>query len=226
MSLVLIVEDDPTIHRVVRDNLRHEHHDVLSATDGETGYRLAREKKPDVMILDLMLPKMTGLDVCRKLRADGFMAPIIMLTARSEEGDRVQGLDLGADDYVTKPCSIRELLARVRAQLRRVGAAETMPAELHFDDIAIDFLRYETLKAGQPIELTRKEYAVLRLLAAKAGEVVGRDDILSDIWGYETETSTRAVDNHVLTLRAKLEKNPAEPRRLVTVHGVGYKLVV
>src|SRR5262249_39709618 len=134
MSVVLVVEDDPTIHRVVRDNLRLERHDVLSAADGETGYHLAIEKKPDVMILDLMLPKMTGFEVCRKLRAEGFMAPIIMLTARSEEGDRVLGLDLGADDYVTKPCSIRELLARVRAQLRRAGAADSIPAELHFGD--------------------------------------------------------------------------------------------
>jgi DNA-binding response OmpR family regulator len=226
MSLVLIVEDDPTIHRVVRDNLRHERHDVLSATDGETGYRLALEKKPDVMILDVMLPKMTGLEVCRKLRAEGFISPIIMLTARGEEGDRVLGLDLGADDYVTKPCSIRELLARVRAQIRRSGVSDAMPSELRFDDIAIDFRRYEALRGGEPVELTRKEYGVLRMLAAKAGEVVHRDEILSEIWGYDTSTSTRTVDNHILTIRAKLEKKPAEPRHLITVHGVGYKLVV
>jgi DNA-binding response OmpR family regulator len=226
MSVVLLVEDDPTIHRAVRDNLRFERHDVLSATDGETGYRLALEKKPDVMILDVMLPRMTGLEVCRKLRAEGFMAPIIMLTARGEEGDRVLGLDLGADDYVTKPCSIRELLARVRAQLRRAGTAETMPNDLQFDDISIDFRRYEALRSGKPVDLTRKEFGVLRMLAAKAGEVVKREDLLVEVWGYDTSTGTRTVDNHVLTLRAKLEKNPAEPRRVVTVHGVGYKLVL
>jgi DNA-binding response OmpR family regulator len=226
MSLILLVEDDPTIHRAVRDNLRFERHDVLSATDGETGYRLATEKKPDVMILDVMLPKMTGFEVCRKLRAEGFMTPIIMLTARGEEGDRVLGLDLGADDYVTKPCSIKELLARVRAQLRRAGASETMPKEVRFDDIAIDFLRYEAIRDGKPVDMTRKEFGLLRLLAAKSGEVVKRDDLLVEVWGYDTTTSTRTVDNHVLTLRTKLEKNPAEPQRLVTVHGVGYKLVL
>jgi DNA-binding response OmpR family regulator len=226
MSLVLIVEDDPTIHRVVRDNLRFERHEVLSATDGETGYRLALEKKPDVIILDLMLPAMTGLEVCRKLREESFMAPIIMLTARSEEGDRVLGLDLGADDYVTKPCSIRELLARVRAQLRRSGQSGAMPSELRFDNIAVDFRRYEALKGGAPVGLTRKEFHVLRMLAARAGEVVKRDDIVSEVWGYDTSTSTRTVDNHVATLRAKLETNPSEPRHLLTVHGVGYKLVV
>jgi DNA-binding response OmpR family regulator len=226
MSLVLIVEDDSTIHRAVRDNLRDERHDVLSATDGETGYRLAMDKKPDVMILDLMLPKMTGLEVCRKLRAEGFMAPIIMLTARSEESDRVFGLDLGADDYVTKPCSIRELMARVRAQLRRVTQANAAPTELCFADVAIDFRRYEARRGGEPVELTRKEFAVLRMLAAKAGGVAPREDILTEVWGYESSVSTRTVDNHVMTLRAKLERKPAEPEHLVTVHGIGYKLVV
>src|SRR5262249_47371870 len=136
------------------------------------------------------------------------------------------GLDLGADDYVTKPCSIRELLARVRAQLRRAGASDSMPAELRFGDVTVDFRRYEAAKNGEPIPLTRKEFSVLRMLAAKSGEVVRRDDIVSEVWGYDASTSTRTVDNHVLTLRSKLEKNPAEPRHLLTVHGVGYKLVV
>ncbi|HEX5000069.1 MAG TPA: response regulator transcription factor [Terriglobia bacterium] len=223
MSRILIVEDDPTIHRVVRDNLRFEGHDVLSATDGETGYRLAREKRPDVVILDLMLPVMTGLEVCRKLRDEGFIAPIIMLTARGEESDRVAGLDLGADDYVTKPCSILELLARVRAQLRRAGPLGAMPAELQFDDVAVDFRRYEALKGGSPVAMTRKEFHVLRMLAAKAGEVVKRDDIVIEVWGYDTSTGDRVVDNHILKLRQKLDTGPG---RLVTVHKVGYKLVL
>jgi DNA-binding response OmpR family regulator len=150
----------------------------------------------------------------------------MMLTARGEEADRVLGLDLGADDYVTKPFSIRELLARVRALLRRTRAAEAMPRELRFDNIAIDFLRYVTLKDGSPVEMTRKEFGVLRLLAARAGEVVGRNEIVSQVWGEECFPTTRTVDNHIASLRSKLEVNPAEPRRLLTVHGVGYRLVV
>jgi DNA-binding response OmpR family regulator len=226
MSLILVIEDDSTILRGLRDNLRFERHDVVTATDGETGYRLAREKRPDLVILDLMLPKMGGFEICRKLREDGFLAPIMMLTARSEEADRVLGLDLGADDYVTKPFSIRELLARVRALLRRAHAADAMPGELRFDDITIDFRRYEALKSGAPVEMTRKEFGVLRLLAARAGEVIGRDEILSQVWGEDCYPTTRTVDNHIASLRAKLEANPAEPRRLITVHGVGYRLVV
>jgi DNA-binding response OmpR family regulator len=226
MSLVLIVEDDSAIHRVVSDNLRFEHHEVISAADGEAGYRLALEKKPDLVILDIMLPKMTGLEVCRRLREDHFTAPIIMMTARGEEGDRVLGLDLGADDYVTKPCSIRELLARVRAHLRRAAAGDLLPGELRFDDISVDFLRYEALKDGRPLELTRKEFGLLRLLTARAGQVVNRDAILSEVWGFENYPSTRTVDNHVSMLRAKIERDPARPQRLLTVHGVGYKLVV
>jgi DNA-binding response OmpR family regulator len=226
MSLVLIVEDDPAILRGLNDNLRFEHYDVLTATDGETGYRLAIEKKPDLVILDLMLPKMNGLDICRKLRSEGFVTPIMMLTARGEESDRVFGLDLGADDYVTKPFSVRELLARVRALLRRGQTPESLPEELRFDDVVVDFIRYEALKGGVAIKMSRKEFGVLRLLAAKAGEVITRDDLLNEVWGYENYPSTRTVDNHIALLRSKLEEDPAEPSHLITVHGVGYKLVV
>jgi len=226
MSLVLIVEDDPAILRGLNDSLRMERYDVLTATDGETGYRLAGEKKPDLLILDLMLPNMSGLDVCRKLRADGFAASILMLTARGEEADRVHGLDLGADDYVTKPFSIRELLARVRALLRRTEKSETLPDEIRFADVVVDFRRFEARRAGTAVEMTRKEFGVLRLLAAKPGEVVSRDDLLNAVWGYENYPSTRTVDVHIATLRAKLEKDPADPRHLITVHGVGYKLTI
>jgi DNA-binding response OmpR family regulator len=226
MSLVLIVEDDPAILRGLNDSLRMERYDVLTATDGETGYGLAGERKPDLLILDLMLPNMSGLDVCRKLRADGFSAPILMLTARGEESDRVHGLDLGADDYVTKPFSIRELLARVRALLRRTEKPEALPDEIRFDDVVVDFRRFEARRGGAVVEMTRKEFGVLRLLAAKPGEVVNRDDLLNGVWGYENYPSTRTVDVHIATLRAKLEKDPADPRHLITVHGVGYKLVI
>jgi len=226
MSLVMVAEDDRAILRGLDESLRFERHDVLAAEDGATAYRLALEKKPDLVILDLMLPKINGLEVCRRLRAEGFVAPILMLTARGEETDRVLGLDMGADDYVTKPFSVRELLARVRALLRRTQASDTLPNELRFDDVVVDFLRYETVRGGRPVEMTRREFGILRVLAGKAGQVVTRDTLLSEVWGYESDTTTRTVDNHIALLRAKLENNPAEPRRLLTFRGVGYKLVV
>jgi DNA-binding response OmpR family regulator len=226
MSVVLIVEDDSAILRGLKDILRFERYDVLTATDGESGLRLALEKKPDLLILDLTLPSMSGFDVCRRLRSERFSTPILMLTARSEEGDRVLGLDLGADDYVTKPFSVRELLARVRALLRRTQSADALPYEIRFDDVFVDFRRFEAFKSGTLIDMTRKEFGLLRLLAAKAGEVVTRDDLLNGVWGYESYPSTRTVDTHIASLRAKLEVDPSAPRRLLTVHGVGYKLTL
>ena len=222
MSRVLIVEDDPAILRGLADNLRFESHEVLTASDGETGYRLAREKRPEVVVLDLMLPRMSGYEVCRKLRADGVQTPILMLTARGEEADRILGLDLGADDYVTKPFSVRELMARIRAVLRRAHPLKTMPDELRFADVAIDFRKYEARKGDRVVDLTRKEFGILRLLAAHAGDVVTRDDLLNEVWGYESSPTTRTVDTHVASLRAKLGDDPEKPR-LQTVHGVGYK---
>ncbi len=226
MSLVLIVEDDPSILRGLTDNLRMQRYDVASAMDGEAGYRLAIERKPDLVILDVMLPSMNGLEICKKLRGEGFSGPILMLTARGDESDRVLGLDLGADDYVTKPFSIRELLARVRALLRRTQNGESLPDDVRFDDVVVDFRRFEALKRGVSLELTRKEFGVLRALAAKAGQVVTRDDLLNDVWGYESYPSTRTVDTHIGSLRAKLEDDASTPRRLITVHGVGYKLLL
>jgi DNA-binding response OmpR family regulator len=226
MSVVLIVEDDPAILRGLADNLKFESYEVLTAADGDAGYRLALERKPDLIILDLMLPKMSGYEVCRKLRTDKVGAPILMLTARAEEADRVLGLDLGADDYVTKPFSIRELLARVRALLRRAAPPPgALPDTLAFDDVAVDFRSYEALKAGVPLEMTRKEFAVLRLLASRAGEVVTRDELLNEVWGYDNYPTTRTVDNHIASLRSKLERGSAGPERIRTVHGVGYKFV-
>lgn len=225
MSVILAIEDDPAILRGLADNLRFESYDVLTAADGESGYALIREKRPDLIILDLMLPKLSGYEVCRKVRADGVTTPILMLTARGEEADRVLGLDLGADDYVAKPFSIRELLARIRALLRRAQPAKTLPDQLRFDDVAVDFVSYEASKAGQPVEMTRKEFSVLRLLASRPGEVVTRDELLNEVWGYENYPTTRTVDNHIATLRAKLEGDAANPRHLRTVHGVGYKFV-
>ena len=225
MSRILIVEDDPAILRGLTDNLKLESYEVLTATDGEAGYRLIGERKPDLIILDLMLPKLSGYEVCRKVRSEGGTTPILMLTARGEEGDRVLGLDLGADDYITKPFSVREVLARVRAVLRRSQPATTLPAEVRFDDVVVDFEGYEARRGDREVEMTRKEFGLLRLLAARAGQVVARDELLNEVWGYENYPSTRTVDNHVASLRAKLEPTPAEPRHLLTVHGVGYKFV-
>jgi DNA-binding response OmpR family regulator len=228
MSVVLIVEDDAAILRGLKDSLRFEGYETLTATDGESGHRLASERKPALLILDLMLPKMSGLEICRRLREDGFAGKILMLTARSEETDCVLGLDLGADDYVTKPFSIRELLARVRALTRQFERSEapSLPDEIRFDDVMVDFRRFEAFREGAPVELTRKEFGLLRVLAGKPGEPVTREDLLTSVWGYDNFPTTRTVDTHIASLRAKLEEHPAEPRRLITVHGVGYKLAL
>ncbi len=225
MTRILIVEDDPAILRGLKDNFLAESYEVLTAADGETGYRMIREHRPDLVILDLMLPRMSGYEVCRKVREEGNSAPILMLTARGEEADRVLGLDMGADDYVTKPFSVRELLARVRAIVRRAHPPTPLPDELRFGDVVVDFRRYEARKGEQPVEMTRKEFGVLQFLAARAGEVIRRDELLNEVWGYNNYPSTRTVDNHVASLRAKLEEKASEPRHLLTVHGVGYKFV-
>jgi DNA-binding response OmpR family regulator len=226
MSNILVIEDDPAILRGLADNLKFESYNVITANNGEAGLDAARRQKPDLVILDLMLPRLSGYEVCRKLRAEGNMVPILMLTARGEETDRVLGLDLGADDYVTKPFSVREVMARVRSLLRRTQPAKAaMPDELRFGNVAIDFRSYEATRAGKPLEMTRKEYGVLRLLASRAGEVVTREELLNEVWGYENYPTTRTVDNHIAGLRAKIERDPAEPEHLRTVHGVGYKFV-
>jgi DNA-binding response OmpR family regulator len=225
MSRILVVEDDAAILRGLADNLACESHDVLTATDGERACSIVRDQKPDLVILDLMLPRMSGYDVCRTLRGEGVTTPILMLTARGDESDRVLGLDLGADDYLTKPFSIRELLARVRALLRRTQAAASSIDVLQFEDTFIDFKRYDAQRAGAPIDMTKKEVGVLRYLAARAGEVVTREELLDQVGGYDAMPTTRTVDNHIASLRAKLEADPSQPRHLQTVHGVGYKWV-
>lgn len=229
MTLVLAVEDDPSILRGLSDNLTFEGYDVITATDGESAYRLLKERKPDLIVLDLMLPKLSGLELCRRVRADNLKTPILMLTARSEEADRVRGLDLGADDYVTKPFSVREVMARVRALFRRTqagnGAGRPLPDDLRFADIEVDFRSYEARRGGEPVEMTRKEFEILRYLASRISEVVSREDLLNEVWGYESYPTSRTVDNHVAGLRAKLERHPGDPQYIKTVHRVGYKFV-
>ena len=226
MSRIIVIEDDLAILRGLRDNLEYESYEVYTATDGEQGYRLIQKHHPHLIVLDLMMPRMSGYELCRKVRSEGIATPILMLTARSEEADRVQGLDLGADDYVTKPFSVPELLARIRAILRRVKPSTALPDRLHFDDVSVDFKRFEAAKAGQVLKLSRKEFGVLRLLAARVGQVVTRNELLDEVWGHESYPTTRTVDNHIASLRSKLEDDSSKPRHLITVHGVGYKLVL
>jgi DNA-binding response OmpR family regulator len=225
VTTVLVIEDDPAILRGLADNLRYEGYQVLQAPDAETGRQLHLSGKPDLIVLDLMLPRTSGLEFCRRLRATADHTPILIVTARSEEADRVLGLDVGADDYVTKPFSVRELMARVRALLRRTQEASRLPTRLTFDDVELDFRSYTARRQGHAIEMTRKEFATLRLLAARAGSVVTRDELLNEVWGYESSPVSRTVDNHIASLRAKLEAVPSRPRRIQTVHGVGYKFV-
>jgi len=228
MKRILIIEDDISILNGLKDVLMFKSYEVLTATDGESGYETAVEKNLDLIILDIMLPKMDGFTLCKKLRDEGNMIPILMLTARGEEPDKVQGLDFGADDYVTKPFSLPELLARVRALLRRRPEEEkekTPPDSLKLGNVFLDFRKYEAFKGGIQMSLTPKEFGVLRCLATRAGDVVTRDELLDEVWEYEKFPTTRTVDNHLAQIRSKIEENPSDPRYLITVHGVGYKLV-
>ncbi len=226
MSRILVIEDDLAILRGLRDNLEYESYEVYTATNGEQGYVMIQKHHPHLIVLDLMMPKMSGYELCRKVRSEGIATPILMLTARSEEADRVRGFDLGADDYVTKPFSVPELLARIRAILRRVKPSTALPDRLDFGDVSVDFKRFDAAKAGGALKLSRKEFGVLRLLAARAGQVVTRNELLDEVWGHESYPTTRTVDNHIVSLRAKLEDDSSKPRHLITVHGVGYKLVL
>ncbi|HVG69480.1 MAG TPA: response regulator transcription factor, partial [Vicinamibacterales bacterium] len=192
---------------------------------GETAYALHQNEQPDLIVLDLMLPRMSGLELCRKLRTEDVQVPVLMLTARGQEADRVRGLDLGGDDYVTKPFSVPELMARVRALLRRASVSSGGPATLKFGQVEIDFGRYTAQRCGRPVVMTRKEFALLRFLASREDTVATRDEILNKVWGMDSYPITRTVDNHISSLRSKLETDPARPAHIQTVHGVGYKFV-
>src|SRR5574341_1616660 len=209
---ILVVEDEPGIVLGLRDNLEYEGFEVCAAADGEEALRCALEERPDLILLDLMLPKLSGLDVCRQLRRQGVETPVIMLTARGQEIDKVLGLEIGADDYVTKPFSIRELLARVRAQLRR--AEKRLGAEdcCRFGAIELNFRKHQAWRNGQPFELSPREFALLKYFLQHRGETVTRDQLLDEVWGYDNFPLTRTVDNHIARLRQKIEANPAEPQ--------------
>ncbi len=222
MPRILIVDDEPEIVRGLEDNLRFEGYQTISATNGGDGLALALSAAPDLVLLDIMMPKMSGWDVCRELRRKGVDVPVIMLTARGAEVDRVLGLELGADDYVTKPFSLRELLARVRAVLRRPGPRRKFE-EFAFGDARIWVRGRQVFKAGQEVRLTRKEFDLLVFLVEHRGEVVTREQLLDEVWGYERFPTTRTVDTHILRLRRKFEADPDDPKWIRTIHGQGYK---
>jgi two-component system OmpR family response regulator len=223
---ILLVEDDRTLLDVLKYNLVKEGYNVITATDGAQALEIARSQKPELIVLDIMLPELNGLEVCRILRKD-MTVPILMLTAKGEEIDKIVGLEVGADDYMTKPFSMRELLARVRAMLRRAGMTGLESAEeamINIGNLEIDTPRRRATLSGMALGLTQKEFDLLAFLARNRGLVFSREQLLERVWGYDYAGGTRTVDVHIRWLREKIEENPAKPKRLITVRGIGYKL--
>ncbi len=220
---VLLVEDEPGLILTLTDRLRSEGYEVGSATDGRTGLARAAEGAWDVILLDVMLPGMSGFDVCRDLRQQGVRTPVIMLTARGQVIDKVLGLKLGADDYLTKPFDMMELLARIEVQLRRGSAAGGGTRELRFGNVVVDTVRAEVTRGGQPIDLSAREFLLLKYFLEHRGAALTREQLLNEVWGYRVMPSTRTVDVHVAWLRQKIEPNPRHPQFILTVHGLGYR---
>lgn len=225
MARILIVEDEPNMVAGLRDNFEYEGYEVITAPDGVAGLQRALSEGPDLVILDVMMPRMSGLDVCRRLKAERPAMPVIMLTARGQEVDKVVGLELGADDYVTKPFSIRELLARVKAVLRRANIPLAPAERYQFGDVTVDVRSCQVARQGKVLDFSAKEFELLKYFLAHRGETLSRDRLLEDVWGYEHFPTTRTVDTHIVRLRQKVEAKPDEPRFILTVHGTGYKFV-
>jgi DNA-binding response OmpR family regulator len=225
LAKVLIIEDEPNMVLGLKDSCEYEGYEVAVARDGKEGLEKASTEKPDIILLDVMLPLMSGLDVCRTLRTLGIETPILMLTARSEETDKVVGLEVGADDYVTKPFSIKELLARIRAHLRRAAKQVVEIESFAFGDVELNFKKYTARKDGQALDLSPREFEILRHLIRHRGEIVTRDQLLDEVWGYNNTPVTRTVDNHIAKLRQKIELNPSEPQHIITVHRLGYRFI-
>jgi two-component system alkaline phosphatase synthesis response regulator PhoP len=225
---VLIVEDEPGLVMTLTDRLESEGYDVGAASDGPAGLQRARRERWDIILLDIMLPGASGFDVCRELRAQGIDTPVIMLTARGQVVDRVLGLKLGADDYLTKPFDMRELAARIEVQLRRraaASAAGSPGSQYRFGEVLVDFRKAEVTKAGKPIDISAREFLLLKYFIEHREATVTRDELLNDVWGYNAIPSTRTVDVHVAWLRQKVEPNPRQPQYILTVHGLGYRFV-
>jgi len=225
MAKILIVEDEPNMVAGLRDNFEFEGYDVITAPDGIAGLERALSESPDLVILDVMMPRMSGLEVCKQLKSKKPSVPIIMLTARGQEVDKVVGLELGADDYVTKPFSIRELLARVKAVLRRVRPGPKGQEKFAFGEIEVNLRSCQVSKKGRALDFSSKEFDLLKFFLHHPGETLSRDRLLEEVWGYDHFPTTRTVDAHIVRLRQKVEPRPEEPRFILTVHGTGYKFV-
>jgi len=225
MGKVLIVEDDQAMAVALRDGFEYEGYSVAVAKDGASGLQVASERDIDLIILDVMLPKVSGLDICKKLRNAGNAVPIILLTARGQEIDKVLGLKLGADDYVTKPFSFMELAARVEAVLRRTSKRSSKLDHVRFGDVTLDFARCDASKKSEKIDLSPREFKLLGYFIQHSGEVVTRDQLHDAVWGYDSFPLTRTVDTHIAKLRQKIEDDPGDPRHIITVHRAGYKFI-
>ncbi len=225
MARILLVEDEPQMARGLRDNLAFEGHDVTVNGDGAAGYDTLLRETFDLVIMDVMLPHMSGFDILRKAREKGVGTPILMLTAKGEEIDKVLGLELGADDYVTKPFSLRELIARVNALLRRSRPAGDGDTVMTLRDVCVNFSAYSGSKNGIEFTMTPKEFEVLKYLWQHRNETVGRDELLKKVWGYDDSVTTRTIDNFVVKIRQKIEDDPSHPKVIFTIHGIGYKLI-
>lgn len=226
MTKILIVEDELQMRMGLRDNLEFEGYEVDLAEDGRSGLQHILENRYDLIVLDVMMPHMSGFDVCKKAREQGIKTPVIMLTAKGEEIDKVLGLELGADDYLTKPFSLRELLARIKAILRRVSSSpDSNNQRVSIGNLTVDFSTYDAYMAGKAEPMSHKEFEILKFLWQHQGQTVSRDQLLNDVWGYDEFPTTRTVDNFILKLRKRIEQDPTHPRIILTVHGVGYKLV-
>lgn len=226
MAHILVVEDEPQMRLGLKDNLEFEGYEVDFAEDGKNGLQKILTGAYDLILLDVMLPQMSGFDVCKAAREKGVKTPILMLTAKGEEIDKVLGLELGADDYITKPFSLRELLARIKAVLRRKYDAPTKPEfKLKIGLLEVNFKTYEANHKRQAVTMTHREFELLKFLWQNQNQAVTRDQLLTEVWGYDEYPTTRTVDNFILKLRQKIEDDPAHPRHILTVHGVGYKLI-
>lgn len=226
MAHILVIEDEPEMQRGLRDNLEFEGYTVHVVGDGKKGLETIRSKKFDLILLDVMLPGISGFDICKTARTEGVSTPIIMLTAKGEEVDKVLGLEFGADDYITKPFSLRELLARVKAVLRRTPSdTNATIKKVSLGLLEIDFERYTALKKGKPVSMTSKDFDILRFLWQHQQQVISRDDLLKHVWGYDDSISSRTVDNFIVKLRKNIEKDPSHPKHIITIHGTGYKLI-
>jgi len=225
MARILVAEDEPDMAMGLRDNLQFEGYEVLEARDGVEAVRIVQEQRPDLLLLDIMMPKLDGLEACKQIRQGGFTLPILMLTAKSQEVDIVRGLEAGADDYICKPFGIREVLARIKVALRRTGISPTMSKVMHIGDAEVDLITGKVQRDGQTFTMGHFEIEILKMLVDSAEQPVERNRLLDEIWGLGAYPTNRTVDNHIVSLRRKIEKDAKHPKHIITVHSIGYKFI-